>query len=132
MDSTMALLEEIASLPPLQDHGVSGLKTQTEHVRRHIGSGLVNHAHHADGHSAFSDLQTVGASRTLSISPMGSGSATTCRSPPPSDESDPRQKKPVQKALEASVSFAVFHIHGIGRENPVRVTLQSSAAARMP
>ena len=57
----MARLEWIASEPPPQDHGVSGLQAKRGRVRGHVRATLVDHRHHAKGNPHPRHTQTVRA-----------------------------------------------------------------------
>ena len=46
--------------PSAQDRGVPGFERQDRRIHRHIGAGLINHAHNPERHSHLPYAQAVG------------------------------------------------------------------------
>ncbi len=44
-----------------QNGSIAGFQAETGRLGRHIGTGLINNAHHAEGHAHFTDLYATGA-----------------------------------------------------------------------
>ena len=110
----------------LQDAGVSRLKAQPEGVRRHVRSGFINDADHAERNPSFFDPKPIGADKAVqNLSHRVGQRAYLSEALSHGTDPVPGEPQPVHQTGMHSLRLSICNVLCIRRKNPVLIADQS-------